>query len=137
VDHFQYGNDGSVAVVDLQGRKRTLTRTFGEVGGLAWSPNGKEIWFTGASELGLVSIYAVTPSGAMRTVAQMPADLRLQDIAPDGRLLLTTLEERAGVYFLGPGETRARELTWLDFGTNPVLSADGKRMLLTENGEGT
>ena len=137
VDHFQYGNDGSIAVVDLQGRKRTLTRTFGEVGGLAWAPSGGEIWFTGAAETSQVSIYAVALSGVMRMVAQMPADLRLQDIAPDGRVLLTTLDARAGVYFLGPGESRARELTWLDWATQPILSADGKKMLLTESGEAT
>ena len=136
-DHSAYGNDGSVAVVDLRGRKRTLTRIFEEVGGVAWSPSGREIWFTGAADTGLVSIYAVTLSGAMRVVAQMPADLRLQDIAPDARLLLTRLDAHAGVYFLGPGESRSRELTWLDWATHPVLSADGKRMLLAESGEAT
>jgi len=136
VDHSTYGDDGTVAVVDLRGRKRTLTRTFGSVGGLAWSPSGREIWFT-AGGTTFASIYAVTLSGAMRMVAQMPGSSWLQDIAPDGRLLLTRVDGRADVYFLGPGESSARELTWLDWAIHPVLSADGKRMLLAESGVGT
>ena len=49
-DHDHGGNDGSVAVVDLQGRKRTLTRKFPGTGGLAWSPDGREIWFSAGGD---------------------------------------------------------------------------------------
>ena len=135
-DHSTYGDDGAVAVVDLRRGKRTLTKTFGSMGGLAWSPSGREVWFT-AGGTTFASIYAVTLSGAMRMVAQMPGSSWLQDIAPDGRLLLTRVDARADVYFLGPGESSARELTWLDWATHPVLSADGKRMLLAESGAAT
>uniref|UniRef100_Q01VZ5 Serine/threonine protein kinase n=1 Tax=Solibacter usitatus (strain Ellin6076) TaxID=234267 RepID=Q01VZ5_SOLUE len=136
-DHYYFGNDGSVAVVDLQGHRRTLTRKFQCLQGLAWSLGGKEIWFTGCNEGNLASIYAVTLSGALRLVAQVPADLRIQDIAPDGRLLLTRTDLRANVYFLGAGESEPHDLTWLDWALSPVLSADGKRVLMTESGAGT
>jgi eukaryotic-like serine/threonine-protein kinase len=135
-DHSTYGSDGSVAVVDLRGRKRSLTRTFNDVAGLAWSPSGKEIWFT-ASDNNMAPIYAVTLSGDMRMVAQMPGDLRLLDIAHDGRLLLTRNDARLGAYFLDTAESRSRELTLLNWAAGGIVSPDGKRILLSESGQGT
>src|ERR1700675_3500194 len=53
IDHSNQGDDGgSVAVVDLNGNKKKLTRDWYGTGGLAWSPSGEEVWFT-ASELGV------------------------------------------------------------------------------------
>jgi DNA-binding winged helix-turn-helix (wHTH) protein/Tol biopolymer transport system component len=136
-DHDYFGSDGFVAVVDLRGRKTTLTPRFGSLEGLAWSPGGKEIWFTASTKGdGGLQLYAVNLSGKMRSVARAPANLKLQDIATDGRLLLTKDEERFDVYFLGPGESVPRELTWLDWATAPRLSSDGKTLLTNESGEG-
>src|SRR4051812_15752300 len=39
---------GSVAVVDLQGKKRVLSEGWFSLTGLAWSPGGDEVWFTGS-----------------------------------------------------------------------------------------
>ena len=48
LDHPIYGdNRGGVAVCDRSGKKRTLTRDWAVVEGLAWSPDGSEVWFTG------------------------------------------------------------------------------------------
>jgi Tol biopolymer transport system component len=135
-DHPTYGSDGSIAVVDLRGRKRSLTRSFNDVAGLAWSPTGREIWFT-ASDNNLAPIYAVTLSGEMRMVAQMPGGLRLLDIAHDGRLLLTRNEARLGAHFLGAAESRSRELTLLNWTSGPIVSSDGERVLLSESGAWT
>lgn len=137
-DHYYIGNDGAVAIVDLQGRKRTLTRVFDTLQGLAWTPSGREIWFT-ASEGGLSNrrLYAVTLSGAMRVVAQSPANLKLHDIAADGRVLLTKDDSPARIYFVGPKDSTPRDLTWLTWAVIPVLSADGKTLLMTENDEAT
>ena len=53
MDHPNQGDDGgSVAVVDTSGKKTELTREWYGTQGLAWSPDGNEVWFT-ASELGL------------------------------------------------------------------------------------
>ena len=38
---------GSVVLVDLQGRITPLSSGWNSVLGLAWSPTGEEIWFTG------------------------------------------------------------------------------------------
>ena len=135
-DHDYFGDDGSVAVVDLAGRKRNLTPRFTSLEGLAWSPGGREIWFTAAASGSIRQLYVVSLSGEMRSVARAPASLKLQDIAGDGRVLLTKDDSRYGVYFLGPRESVPRELTWLDWGTAPRLSSDGKKLLMSESGEG-
>ena len=47
IDHPIEGDDGgSVAVVDLNANKKVLSRDWYTVQGLAWSPDGTEVWFT-------------------------------------------------------------------------------------------
>ena len=138
IDHFYTGDDGSVAIVDLQGHKRTLTGNFTSLQGLAWSPNGKEIWFTGATAGSIERrLHAVTLAGGMRAVAQVPGGLKLLDIARGGRVLLAREEYRSSVQFVGPGQSSPRDLSWLSSSTQPQLSADGKTLMMIENGEGT
>ena len=47
-DHENPGGDdeGSVAVIDMQGHEKKLASGFVSVEGVQWSPNGDEIWFT-------------------------------------------------------------------------------------------
>jgi hypothetical protein len=53
----------------------------------------------------------------------------LHDATADGKLLLSTSEERAGEFALLPGATSERELPWLDQSSWPVLSRDGRSLL--------
>jgi Tol biopolymer transport system component/predicted Ser/Thr protein kinase len=138
IDHpFPGDSIGAVAVVDLTGKEKTLSRMqTGGALGLAWSPNGKEVWFT-ATLVGIDrALYAVSLSGSERLVARVPADLTLQDAWPDGRVLLTRDNWRRGVAVHVPGDTAERDLTWLDWTYPLTLSADGKTLLFREEGEG-
>ena len=131
------GDDrGTVAVVDRAGKKTTLTRQFASTEGLAWHPGGKEIWFGGTEVGSHTAVHAVTPSGKLRVVLRAPGRLAVQDISPDGRLLLSSKRMRGVVMFRGPGEARARELSWLDYSVLRDLSPDGKTVLIEEGGEG-
>jgi eukaryotic-like serine/threonine-protein kinase len=134
-DLIAFTEGSSIAVVDLAGEKKTLSRGY-YVEGLAWSPSGDEIWFNG-SEVGFnPPIYAVTLSGQQRLVARVPDGLRVQDISRDGRVLLSRDYNRKGIYCLPPGETKERDLSWLDWGHVADISADGRMLLFTEAGEG-
>jgi Tol biopolymer transport system component len=137
VDHPLAGDDGgTVAVVDLTGKKRTLSSGFYTAQGLAWTPDGTEIWFT-ATRLGLDRVLnAVNPSGHERLVARVPGDLRLHDIFRDGRALLARDNWRRGLIGLAAGEASERDLSWLDWSYPSDLSADGKMLLFREEGEG-
>ena len=133
--HPTIGDDrGVVMVVDRQRRARVLTQEWSSVVGLAWPPQGREIWFTGVRGNNDRSLYAVTLSGRLRAVVGAPGGVRLHDIAPDGRVLLTTDNQRAELYGIAAGEEKERDLTWLDFSVPEDISADGKSVLFTEQG---
>jgi serine/threonine protein kinase/Tol biopolymer transport system component len=137
IDHANQGDDGgSVAVVDLTGNKKKLTRDWYGTGGLAWSPTGEEVWFT-ASELGVDHyLSAVSLAGKERLVARIPGTLVIFDIWHDGRVLLARVGRRREVMALQEGEAKERDLSWLDYSYPADLSADGKIVLFDEEGVG-
>src|SRR5262249_53070502 len=72
-------------------------------GGIAWSSDGKEVWFT-AEKLGETfnqALYAVTLEGRRREVTSVPGELRLLDVAPDGRALMARWDRRVGIRAFG------------------------------------
>ena len=137
IDHPQLGDDGgSVAVVDLAGKKTTLSTGWDSIQGIAWSPSGDEIWFTATRTGGDRSLYAVNLSGTVRLLARVPGELTLLDVRRDGNVLLTRGNDRAGMIGLAPGDAKERDLSWLDWSTPGDLSNDGRTVLFTEGGEG-
>jgi len=54
MDHPIRGDDrGTVMMLDLQGNKHALTPEWAGEEGLAWSPNGSEVWFTATDAHGM------------------------------------------------------------------------------------
>jgi Tol biopolymer transport system component len=103
--------------------------------GLAWSPRGNEVLFS-AAQAGLQRrIYAVDLEGHLRVSYSAPGGVTLEDIAPDGRLLMTRDEQRAGMMAATPGSTRERDLSWLDWSLPVDLSPDGSQVVFDEQGE--
>jgi eukaryotic-like serine/threonine-protein kinase len=137
VDHPQPSDDGgAVAVVDLAGKKKTLSEGWDSIQGLAWSPRGDEIWFTATRTGGDRSLYATTLSGTVRLLARVPGELTILDVGKEGNVLLTRGNDRAGMIGLAPGEPKEKDLSWLDWSVPGSLSSDGKMILFQEAGEG-
>jgi Tol biopolymer transport system component len=135
LDHPVGGDDGgSVAVVDLAGKKTAVSGVFGSIQGLAWSRDGSEIWFTAG--VANRTLFAVTLSGRERVVTRMTGSLTLQDISRDGRVLMVDEQRRLGLVALAPGATKERDLSWLDWSRPVGLSADGRSVLFYESGAG-
>jgi len=126
---------GSVAMVDLQGRKTTLARGFVREQGLAWSPRGDEVWFTAARSGSARALYAVTLEGKERLLLRVPGALTILDVGRDGRALLAEEKLRREVYGRAPGDTAERDLSWLDFASPQGLSADGALFTFGEFGD--
>ena len=103
--------------------------------GLAWSPNGDEIWFSGDRGNGAGVIFAVVPGGVERRIVSVPADTVLFDIARDGRILMASEDWRGGIYVLTPGHSQERDLSLFDFSIASDFSADGKTLIFYEFGE--
>jgi len=126
---------GSIAVVDLAGNKKTLSVGWETAWGLGWSPSGSEIWFS-STRLGYGRyLSAVTLSGKERLLAREPGTLTLQDVAKDGRVLITRDVPRVGMVGTSAGGNKERDLSWLDWSAPKDLSTDGKQLFFTESGE--
>jgi eukaryotic-like serine/threonine-protein kinase len=137
VEHPIQGDSiGTVAVVDMNGKKQSLSQSYGGgAAGLAWSPKGDEVWVT-ATLIGIDrSVFAVTLSGKERLVARVPADLTLQDVMSDGRVLLARDSWRRGLIVHREDDPVEHDFTWLDWSFPVTLSADGKTLLFREEGE--
>jgi serine/threonine protein kinase/Tol biopolymer transport system component len=137
IDHSIPGDSiGSVAVIDMSGKKRTLSQTYGGGAvGLAWSPAGDEVWVT-ATLIGIDrSVFAVPLNGKERLVARVPADLTLQDVLPNGRALLARDSWRRGLIVRRASDATEHDFTWLDWSYPVTLSADGQTLLFREEGE--
>jgi serine/threonine protein kinase/WD40 repeat protein len=136
MDHpYSQDDSGTVALLDLTGKKTTLTSRWNKEGGLAWSPSGDEIWFTATDTGANQSLYAVTLSGKVRVVIRVPGGIKLQDVARNGRVLLARGASRVGTLGLLRGDSRERDLSWLDYSFVADISPDGQTLLFDEEGE--
>jgi eukaryotic-like serine/threonine-protein kinase len=137
LDHPIRRDDGGwVSIVDRAGKKRNLAGIFASVQGLSWSPRG-EVWFTGTRAGGNRGIHAVALSGGSeRLLARVTESLTLQDIAKDGRALVSHDVIRIGALGHASGDTKERDLSWLDWSTTFDITKDGKTLLFAETGEG-
>jgi dipeptidyl aminopeptidase/acylaminoacyl peptidase len=130
------GDDGgTVAVVDLTGTRKTLSSDWISAEGLAWSPNGEEIWFTATHEGLGRALYAVDLSAHERLLARIPGTLTLLDVARDGRVLLKRDANRQEIKAFIGGASQPRELSWFDYSLAAGLTPDGKTLLFAEVGE--
>jgi serine/threonine protein kinase len=127
---------GWVAVVDLNGNKRTLSSEYLNVHGLAWSPGGEEIFFTAARAGHARALFAVTPSGKERLVLKAPGSLWVHDVSAQRQTLVEMANERRLIEGVLPNDAKERDLSWLDYSTAEDLSEDGNDLLFDEEGEG-
>jgi len=130
-----WDNKGVVSVVDLAGHVRTLTRSWESEGGVAWRPDGKEIWFTAIEKGTNLNLMAVTLSGKVRTVLDLPMGITLQDIAPDGRVLVGLNSKRLAMSFSTLGGKGDLELSWHDWNVAKDISPDGQSVLFEDSSE--
>jgi Tol biopolymer transport system component len=136
IDHPILRDDGgSVAVVDREGKKTNLTPVYSTCQGLAWTPDGRETWFTAAEEGYNRAIHAVNRSGRDRLVNRVAGVSTIKDISQDGRVLMSQDITRQGMLVGAAGERSERELSWLDWSVATDLSPDGKTVLFFEGGE--
>jgi eukaryotic-like serine/threonine-protein kinase len=136
LDHPLFGDDrGSVAIVDRSGNKKILSTGWESMQGVSWSASGEEIWFTATRAGTSRALYAVTPSGRQRPLAATPSGITLQGISRDGRVLFVESNARLGFLGLLPGEAKERDLSGLEWSFSPILAADAKSVVFSEQGE--
>jgi eukaryotic-like serine/threonine-protein kinase len=134
-NHVIAGNDdGEVDLIDLSGNRSVIFRST-SVEGLAWSPDGKELWFAATKNAGWAdTIYAVRPGGKERVVLTSPS-IRLYDISKDGLVLLSHETWRGQLMGLFPGDKSEHLYSWSDATSPTALSADGRLISFYESGD--
>ncbi len=137
LDHWgRFGDLGSVVVVSMTGKVQRLSDGWMSLQGLAWWPDGREIWFTGTKAGGNRALYAVNRSGRLRLVFRQTGSLTLDDVSPREEVLLADEDLRLGIVSRTFGQSADRDLSWLDFSALRAISSDGKRILFDEASEG-
>ena len=133
------GGEMSISAVRVSdGLRRVLSEGwFPSAVGLAWSADGREIWFTPQKQVrdSSPALMAVTLSGKLREVVRGPGQLRLFDIAPDGRVLLARWDLQVGVRGSSPSTGQERELSATDDSLLSNLSSDGREVLFYDRND--
>jgi Tol biopolymer transport system component len=135
MDHPAESDDrGSVSLIDLSGHPKILTAEWESEDGLAWSPNGKEVWFTGVEKGINRDLLAVSMSGRIRKMLDLPAGLTLEDVAPDGRVLVSQVDERIAMATTAR-DGKTLDLSWHDWNIAKDISGDGQSVLFEDASE--
>jgi eukaryotic-like serine/threonine-protein kinase len=126
---------GVVSVVDGAGQVRTLSREWDCERGLAWRPDGKEIWFSATEKGNNTNLMAVDLSGKLRIVLDLPSSLNLEDIAADGRALITLNSRRLDMAYTTLGQSRDVDLSYHDANSVRAISNDGQFVVFEDSSE--
>jgi len=130
--------DYALCVIGPNHLRQVLSRGWRSIGALNWSPDNHEVWFSGGQPGSDPALYAVTLAGSQRLVSQTGGIIVMQDVARDGRVLLSTVNSRLGILYLPPNREAQRDLSWLDSSLLYDLSNDAQSVVFVElsNGQG-
>src|SRR5579863_8388907 len=138
-DHENNGGDdeGSIAVIasDGTGQEKKLSSSWESIEGIVWSPSGDEVWFASTKGGSGDNPHAVSLSGKLRPITNVPGGMWLEDVH-DGTALAVTHQQRINIRGVAPGEKQERDLGWFGWSILADLSRDGHKILFTEAGDG-
>jgi serine/threonine protein kinase len=135
IDHpLTLDSAGMVMVVDRAGHSEQWGGHFGDALGLAWRPDGREVLVTASDGTQPAALRGVSKTGE-RVLYRGTAELLVNDVAPDGRVLLTQRDWRQAIELSRTGEP-VEMLDSLDWAVLSGLSEDGTAVLWGESGLG-
>jgi Tol biopolymer transport system component len=115
-------------IIDRTGKKKQFSGQWLRIMQVVWHPSSKEVWVKVAKE-GSSTIYAVSLKGEMRLITSLDGYVALHDISRNGDLLIARNNGgRVETWGLAPGESRERNLSWLD-GTHCFGTAENGNVL--------
>jgi len=130
---IRFDDRGGVGVVDLTGKKTSLSEGYWSEEGLAWSKDGREIIFSAGSGYNMFKVFAVDLSGRRRIALQSAGGLTIHDVSKDGLWATSRDDQFKDLWVRPAGSDRERDLSWLELTWPVAFSADGKTLLFTED----
>ena len=149
--------ENEVAIIDARKQPVTIARGWARgANGIAWSPDGKQIWVSGTSSSAPPALYAVdVETGTVRLVTRLTGGVRIFDLSPRGEALLSNSNWRAALVWKTPDPPQPaaaatttaenppapvaspeKDASWLDWSALADLSPDGRAILFSEMREG-
>jgi serine/threonine protein kinase/Tol biopolymer transport system component len=137
MDHpVLWDNRGKLRVTDMAGHVRTLTQEWESGGGVAWRPDGKEIWFAAVDKGSNLNLMAAGLSGKPpRMLLDLPVAINLQDVASDGRVLVSLNSTRLSMEYAALGSKEGLDVAWHDWNSAREISRDGNFLLFEDASE--
>jgi serine/threonine protein kinase len=130
-EHVPGGDDGKVQVIDRQGKKIAESPHYDSLNGMAWASND-EIWFTAFVKSGGQYLRAMDLKGRAREIYSLPGNLRIYDVASNGRALIGSAEDR--LLLIGSINGAPQEdLSWYDWSLGYDISNDGSSVAFGES----
>ena len=130
-EHVPGGDDGKIQVIDRQGKKIAESPHYDSLNGMAWASND-EVWFTAFVGTGGQSLRAVDLKGRVRDLYAVPGNMRIYDVAANGRALIGSAEDRLLLVASINGEPQ-EDLSWFDWTLGYDISNDGSTVALAES----
>ena len=137
LEHPVYGDDrGYLDLVDAGANIKRLTSESQGEEGIAWSADGREVWYAAAPPGSAMdrAVFAVTPAGKSRVVSNFPGYSAVWDIAANGRVLISDESIEAAQMVASPANAPERDASALGWASYGALSADGKSVAFGEFG---
>jgi len=133
--HRTSEGEADVCVVGADGVLRILAADMVNLSGLAWSPAGDEVWFSGVNHELRHGIWGASMNGNVRDVHIVPTRMTLHDVRSNGDVLIGMEELRTGLSVGTSSDAPEVDMTWFDGSVAKQLSADGRNLLLVEVAE--
>ena len=102
-------------------------------GHCAWTPDGREIWVEGGGGEMHMTLEAFTLNGSQRRIASYTGMIQIEDIAADGKVLITAGTLRYTVSGQQSSASGERDLAVFDATRLYAMTPDGGHVLLWDN----
>ena len=135
VEHpAKWDDRGFVNIVDRSGALKTLAGEYASVEGLAWMPDRKRLAFSASKVSFNTQPYLVAVSGSepARQVLPTVGPVYVEDVADDGRWIVTRQDIRMSVGFRFPADRSERQISWLNSATHPFVSPTRQLVLFCD-----
>ena len=135
-EHPMGDNSGSLMVLDIKTKQTaSLSDGWKALKGLAWSATGDDLWFGGSKVGKKQNLNVITFSGQERlNIYQMPSYAKLEDISPQGRLLITHGNTHTTMVVSADNSTSEALASRFAWSTSADIASDGKALLFYEWG---
>jgi eukaryotic-like serine/threonine-protein kinase len=126
-----------VRFVNRDGTTRTVAAEYSGLEGLAWTPDGSTILYSGADAglEGYQLLAASASGGSPGRPLPSPGSVYMLDVARDGRWLVARSDSQLSIRGRLSADSAEREFAWLGAAVRPHIAPDGTFLLFEDESQ--